>query len=75
MWSASYGHGGSEELQEHERERVVRRGDVEERLQVADTERREAREPYLGTGPRTPRQLLGPTMIAEPWTNSGGLIN
>jgi hypothetical protein len=66
MCSASYGHGGSEELQEHEHERVVRGGDIEERRQVADTERREAQEPHLGASPRTPRPLLGPTMIAEP---------
>jgi len=75
MWSASYGHGGSEELQEHKRERVVHGGDVEERRQVADTERREARELHLDAGPRTPPRLLGPTMIAEPWINSGGLMN
>jgi hypothetical protein len=75
MWSASYGHGGSEELQEHEREQVVHRGDVEERRQVADTERREGREPHLDTGPQTARQLLGPMMIAEPWINSDGLMN
>jgi hypothetical protein len=36
------------ELREHERERVVLGGDGEERRQVADAERREAREPHLG---------------------------
>jgi hypothetical protein len=30
---------------------------------------------HLGAGPRTLRPLLGLTMIAEPWINSGGLMN